>query len=75
MKKENPSIDVVIPEEVKQILGELAEAEEARLHEAGIKQKVYPSDIARQAIAEFLKSKGYDIEVSVNRGGDRRTKN
>lgn len=69
MKKRNPSVDVVLPEDVRQILDELAEKRSSELQ-----VNVYASDIVREALEQYLKQLGIDKEIRVNRGGDRRSK-
>ncbi len=73
MKKEMTSIDVVVSEEVKTVLSELAAVKEAEGRSSGMRQKVYPSDIVREAIQEYLERRGHSVVVNVNRGGDRRS--
>ncbi|MBZ0284467.1 MAG: hypothetical protein K8L97_27250 [Anaerolineae bacterium] len=67
------SLDVVMPVEVRKVLDRLAseEAEQNRL--TGKKKNVYASDIVRRAITAYLAGLGIQLEVDVDRGGDRRS--
>lgn len=59
------SVSVVLPVEVRQLLESMAQE---RTAENGT---VYASDIVREAIEEYLRKRGHDISVEVDRGGFR----
>ncbi|PJF39681.1 MAG: hypothetical protein CUN54_08045 [Phototrophicales bacterium] len=58
---------LVLPDEVRKILDQIATA-----RAKDTEQTVYASDIAREAIEEYLRKHGYSIRVEVDRGGYRR---
>lgn len=67
MKKDrNPSLDVVMTEEMRDSLEMLAKE-----RSVGLPNKVYASDIVREAIEEYLEQRGYPLKSKIFRGGRR----
>ena len=66
MNTKKPTIGVVVPQNVKDKLEDLASAQQEKST-----AKVYASDIVREAIQEYFNKRNIDILVSVDRGGDR----
>lgn len=65
---EKKPIAVVVPDVVREALTELAKS---RAESTG--KRTYVSDIAREAIREYLERHGYPgIDTDVDRGGNRR---
>jgi hypothetical protein len=60
------TLHFAVTAETKQALKELAEK---RTQEGG--KRYFPSDIAREAVEEYLADKGYNIKIEVDRGGYR----
>lgn len=60
-------IDIRLPAEARKAVDEIAQE---RGVQAG--KNVYPSDIVREAVAEYLAARGRDISLAVDRGGNRR---
>lgn len=69
LQNKRTSLHVSITQEAKSALQQLADGRTKP------DNRVFPSDIAREAIQEYLKNHGYpDMEISVDRGGNRRGK-
>lgn len=59
------AIGVVVSDDVRKIIEELAQRQSTE------NKRVYASDIAREAIQEYLNARGYNVKVDVDRGGYR----
>ena len=68
LSRYKPSLDVVIPQEVRAQLDDMAAQETQPGH------KVYAADIVRRAIQQMFDREGINLRVEVDRGGDRRKK-
>jgi predicted transcriptional regulator len=67
-KMKRATINVQLTPDIRAILDELATQQSSEA------QQVFPADVIRQALEEFLNRKGYEVAVRVNRGGYRRRK-
>jgi len=65
------AIEVVLPEAARNRLNEVAE-ERTKAAEGG--NKVFASDVIREAIVEYFEKRGETIIVHVDRGGYRRSR-
>lgn len=52
-------------------LQELAKQQTDAMRKNGERTSVYTSDLIREAVEEYLKRRGYDFDIGVNRGGYR----
>lgn len=70
----SPNVSVPLPEEAKKVLQAIADEQYAENLSRGVKTRVYISDVVREAIAEYLQKRGHGVDVTVDRGGNRRGK-
>lgn len=52
-------------------LRELAQEDTLAMRQNGETTSIYASDLIREAVEEYLKRRGYDFSIGVNRGGYR----
>lgn len=65
------TLSVRMPDEMRSALDEIAEERSLQNRINKISTSVYTADIVREAILEYLRARGYDINAEVDRGGWR----
>jgi hypothetical protein len=67
-----PALSVVMSDEVRQVLDDIAKQQTDELRGKGENRKVYAGDVVRDAIEYYLKEVYQkEVDVSVDRGGFR----
>lgn len=65
-REDRVSIQFVLPKEAHQALMAYAESQSTS------EQKVFVSDLIRNALTEYMKARDVQLNLEVDRGGDRR---